>query len=475
MKRERLLGLVLALALLLTGCTVAVAPGPEELPPELAAPREREDTPAQTGPIGERVTVPEAELAETAEQPEAESLPPEEQPREQTEEQPGEEQPETEAPTEENPEEPPEAEVPEEAPEEAQPGEEPASENEPAPEEPAPPPLAGESEESAPEEPTPEEPAVPEEPTEEPEAPSLSFPPLAENEFVLSFAGDCTFGNDYGYSSAWDFLTVVGDDYDYPFAGVRPYFENDDFTLVNLEGALTDYNVPVQKTYRFRGPPAYAKILSGSGVEAVTLANNHSGDYGERGLSDTRAALEAEGVLYVDDGGTLLVETERGLKIGFCAFFWNGWQQAEAIAALQEAGAQLIVAVWHWGDEGSYSPNGNQTAWAHAAIDAGAHLVIGSHPHVLQRIEQYGNGAICYSLGNFSFGGNVNPRDKDTVVIRQHVFLNEDGTVTVGETEAVPCRLSSIEDHNDFQPTLYAEDSAEYARVMSKLAGTYGR
>ena len=69
----------------------------------------------------------------------------------------------------------------------------------------------------------------------------------------------------------------------------------------------------------------------------------------------------------------------------------------------------------------------------------------------------------------------MNPRDKDTVVIRQHVFLNEDGTVTVGETEAVPCRLSSIEDHNDFQPTPYAEDSAEYARVMSKLAGTYGR
>ena len=289
MKRKKLLGLVLALALLLTGCTVAVAPGPEELPPELAAPREREEAPTQAGPIGERVTVPEAELAETAEQPESENLPaPEEQPREQTAEQPGEEQPETEAPTEE----PPEVEVPEEAPEEAQPGEESASENEPAPEEPAPPSLAGESEE-----PTPEEPAVPEEPTEaepEPEAPSLSFPPLAENEFVLSFAGDCTFGNDYGYSSAWDFLTVVGDDYDYPFAGVRPYFENDDFTLVNLEGALTDYNVPVQKTYRFRGPPAYAKILSGSGVEAVTLANNHSGDYGERGLSDTRAALEGE-------------------------------------------------------------------------------------------------------------------------------------------------------------------------------------
>ena len=458
MKRKRLLGLVLPLALLLTGCTVAVAPGPEELPPELAAPREREEAPAQAGPIGERVTVPEAELAETEEPPEAGSLPPEEPPEE--------------TPPEEAPEEPTEEESSRE-----EPVEEPLEESveEPTEEEPAPPPLAGEGGGSTPEEQAAEETGAPEEPTEEPEAPSLSFPPLAENEFVLSFAGDCTFGNDYGYSSAWDFLTVVGDDYDYPFAGVRPYFENDDFTLVNLEGALTDYNVPVQKTYRFRGPPAYAKILSGSGVEAVTLANNHSGDYGERGLSDTRAALEGEGVLYVDDGGTLLAETERGLKIGFCAFFWNGWQQAEAIAALQEAGAQLIVAVWHWGDEGSYSPNGNQTAWAHAAIDAGAHLVIGSHPHVLQRIEQYGNGAICYSLGNFSFGGNVNPRDKDTVVIRQHVFLNEDGSVTVGETEAVPCRLSSIEDHNDFQPTPYAEDSAEYARVMSKLAGTYGR
>ena len=422
MKRKRALAAALLLALLpallAAGCTRALAP---EAPP-----------PEQTARVPAEPQAPEPEEVPEEEPPEPAKAP----------------EPEPEPPVESEPE-------PEEPPEE-----------EPGEEDVVPPRLAGELRaENDPADYT-------EQPGYAPEEEQHLHPDRPNDEFVFTFAGDCTFGKNHGFSSAWDFPHVVGQDYDYPFASVRQYFEDDDFTMVNLEGALTDYNVPMEKTYRFRGPPAYAKILSGSSVEIVTLANNHSGDYGQRGLSDTRASLEAENVLYVEDGGTLLVETERGMTVGVCAFFWNGWKQKDCIRELREAGAQFIISFWHWGEEGTHRVNGNQIWAAHEAIDAGADLVIGSHPHVLQHVEQYGDGVIVYSLGNFSFGGNTNPSDKDTVVFRQHVRLNEDGTTSLGETELIPCRLSSVTDRNDYQPTPYEEGSTEYERVMKLMMGT---
>ena len=109
-----------------------------------------------------------------------------------------------------------------------------------------------------------------------------------------------------------------------------------------------------------------------------------------------------------------------------------------------------------------------------AAIDAGANIVWGHHPHVLQPIEEYNGGIIYYSLGNFAFGGNSVPKDHDTAVLQQEIIREPDGSIHLGKLTIIPCSVSSIKERNNFQPTPYEEGSEEYKRVLSKLDGTYG-
>lgn len=294
--------------------------------------------------------------------------------------------------------------------------------------------------------------------------------------FTLSFAGDCTLGTEYDtYGSNGSFVQVVGENYQYPLQNVLAYFGNDDFTMVNLEGALTHFNTPVEKEYRFRGPSEYAKILTAGSVEAVNLANNHSYDYGETGYADTKDALTQENITHAGKNETAFFVTERGLKIGiYCTqFYISNENMEQSIADLRAEGAQIVIASFHWGTEGNYIPDDSQTTIAYDAIDAGADIVFGHHPHVLQPIEQYKNGVIYYSLGNFSFGGNRNPKDKDTVIIQQTVIVEPDGAVRLGDTTPIPCSLSSVTHRNDYQPTPYEVGSEAYLRTLSKLDGTF--
>ena len=294
--------------------------------------------------------------------------------------------------------------------------------------------------------------------------------------YTISFAGDCTLGTDHStYNSEYSFIRTVGDNYAYPLQYASEYFKNDEFTLVNLESVMTEYNVPAEKTYRFRGPPAYVNILTLGGVEAVNLANNHTYDYGKTGYADTKTALEGAGVAYVENEGTTVFETENGLKIGLYAmqFSSNVSAAEKAIAELRAAGAEIVIVSAHWGIEGSYRPTNVQKEYARAAVDAGADIVFGHHTHVLQPVESYNGGVICYSLGNFSFGGNRNPQDKDTAVVQQTVVRETDGTVHLGETKLIPFRLSSVTQRNDFRPIPYEAGTDAYERAMSKLNGTF--
>ena len=306
--------------------------------------------------------------------------------------------------------------------------------------------------------------------------------PTAE-EFVLSFAGDCTFGDNFDDTSkSGTFCAVVKENYDYPLSNVKPFFDNDDFTFVNLECALTASDPTEEEMeelkdnhFRFRGPASYAKILVSGGVEFASCANNHSKDYGKQGLYDTWAALEAEKVHYASFGKTCMAKTDSGLTIGvIAAFFYFGETEIRnQIQALRKQGAEIVVVSVHWGDEGTYSPNQTQQTLGHRAIDAGADIVYGHHSHTLQRIEPYRGGIIYYSLGNFSFGGNRNPRDKDTAIIRQKVLRYEDGTVALGDLEIIPCRVSTSDTWNDYRPTPYEKDHPGYDRVFQKLEGSY--
>ena len=310
-------------------------------------------------------------------------------------------------------------------------------------------------------------------PTTAPE-PTETEPP--EEYFYLTFAGDCTFGGEPNiYYAPWGFLYTVNEDYGWPFRNVLEWFENDDFTIVNLEGVLCDSGAPAIKRFTFRGPPEFVNILTENSVEAVTLANNHSMDYGLSGYDSTKAILEEVGIPYLEKQSSLLFTTESGLRIGIYAEEYTAMDLEmlkEHVTLLREQGAELIIYAVHWGSEGYYYPEDSQIEYAHQVIDAGVDIIYGSHPHVLQHIEEYNGGIIYYSLGNFSFGGNMYPKDLDTALLRQQV-IRQGNNVRLGELEIVPCSCSSIPVRNNYQPTPYEEGTEEYQRVLDKLAGLW--
>ena len=298
-----------------------------------------------------------------------------------------------------------------------------------------------------------------------------------EERFLLTFVGDCTLGaNPTNTYADVGFPRVVGEDYSYPLRNVAAFFEADDATFINLEGTLTDQGNPADKTYTFRGSPAYSRILTDNSVEVVTLANNHSMDYGQVGYDSTRAVLESAGIPFVERDSGVIVELDCGLTVGLYGMVYyhldTDDMKAE-IASLREQGAELVIVAPHWGVEGSYRPNQLQIDVGHAAIDAGADIVWGSHPHVLQPIETYGNGIIYYSMGNFCFGGNSKPEDFDTALLRQEVIRSPEGQISLGSLTIVPCSISSEDHVNNYQPTPMAADSEEYARVLRKLDGSF--
>ena len=299
----------------------------------------------------------------------------------------------------------------------------------------------------------------------------------AKNSFLLTFTGDSTLGSDPNlFSNGAGFIFTIGNDYQYPYRNISQYFKNDDMTFVNLEGVFANDGAGATKLFVFRGPTDYIKILTQSSVEAVTLANNHTMDFGMTGYISTKDTLEKGGVTYVEQDGSAIYTTESGLVVGIygAAFNRNDADMRNEIAALRNKGAQVIVAAVHWGNEGQYRATQQQKDWGHALIDAGVDIVWGNHPHTLQPIEQYKDGIIYYSLGNCSFGGNTWPRDLDTAVLQQEVILNADGSVSLGELTIIPCSISSATTgQNNFQPTPYEKDSAQYKRVLSKLDGSF--
>ena len=294
--------------------------------------------------------------------------------------------------------------------------------------------------------------------------------------YVLTFVGDCTMGNQKGASLTGGFVGTIGQDYDYPFSDVIDIFQNDTATFINLEGPLTESNNSADKMFVFKGPKEYINILTQGSVEFANVANNHSYDYGEQGYQDTVTLLKDHGIAYADHKKHTIFEVD-GLKIGVysVAGAYNTVGLAENIKALKKAGADIVIASMHWGEEYYYVANLDQTIIARAAIDAGADIVYGHHPHVLQKIEQYKDGIIFYSLGNFSFGGNSSPADKDTAILQQEFIRYPDGTLEMGELTIIPCYVTGILEYgNDYKPTPIPEtDEEAYQRVLTKLAGKY--
>lgn len=299
--------------------------------------------------------------------------------------------------------------------------------------------------------------------------------PTAEPiSITVSMVGDCTLGTDVNFdqSTSFDAFYQMKNDPGYFFQKVKDIFTADDLTVANMEGTLTTSNDRQQKTFAFKGDPSYTEILTQGGVEATNLANNHSHDYGDQSYEDTIQYLEAAGITTFGYDRTAVIDV-KGIKVGLIGIYelkdGLGRQQQviDTIQAVKDQGAQVIIVSFHWGTEKSNIPDDIQKTLAHLAIDQGADLVVGHHPHVLQGIEKYQGKNIVYSLGNFCFGGNKNPSDKDTMIFQQ-TFTVENGELVEDDvTNIIPCSLSSESGYNNYQPMVL--EGSEKERVLQKI------
>lgn len=283
--------------------------------------------------------------------------------------------------------------------------------------------------------------------------------PIVNKETItISFTGDCTLGTYLAsQNKAFDVLFNKQQDYDYYFQNVKDIFENDDYTVVNLEGPLTDAtSINEQKPFIFKGRKEYVNILTNGSVEAANLSNNHIRDYGETGYNDTVNLLKENNINYFDNAN-FHIEEINGMKFGFAGFkAFSLYTKNEIDTALEyfkENNVDIKIITLHGGIEYDYDFDETKQELAHYAIDNGADLIVGHHPHILQGVEEYNDKYILYSLGNFCYGGHSNPNDKNSM-IAQVTFNFEDAKYIDSNLKLIPVSISSVDYTNNFQPTI---------------------
>ena len=239
---------------------------------------------------------------------------------------------------------------------------------------------------------------------------------------VLRFAGDLLLAGNYEIAADTNAGLAFKD-----FTLLR----DADVAMVNLECPVTDRGTKVEKPYNFRMRPSYVGAIKDAGIDIVNLANNHIFDYGEVGFFDTISILDSAGIMHVGAGRNKqaahrpVVLVLQGRRFAFLGYYAGGEapgatadspgvarRAVQSIAndiqrARADDSADVVIITLHWGEEKAEYPEPKYVRFGHAAIDAGADLIIGHHPHVLQGVERYKRGVIVYSLGNFIFGGNA--------------------------------------------------------------------
>lgn len=297
-----------------------------------------------------------------------------------------------------------------------------------------------------------------------------------EVSITISAAGDVTLSSDIKQPVSVNFFSVYNKQKNdaYFFKNVKPIFEKDDMTLVNFEGTLSDRGSRVDKKWAFRGKPSYINILKEGSIEAVAFANNHVKDYGEISYSDTIESFENANIIFSSFSKIGVYEV-KGIKIGMISILETDKLDdcttilRSALKKVKEEKPDLIVVSFHWGIERTSKATKAQTTLGRIAIDGGANLVLGHHPHVLQPVEKYKDAFIVYSLGNFCFGGNTNPPDKDTMIYQQTFTFLNDKLVPDNNVRIIPCSVSSTGSINNYQPT--PSKGNEKSRILKKING----
>jgi hypothetical protein len=309
-------------------------------------------------------------------------------------------------------------------------------------------------------------------------------PPIVKNintQVLLSAVGDCTIGTDtnfYYETSLPAMIEKHNNDYSYLFKNVYSIFSADDVTIANLETTFTDSVIKADKQFNFKANSEFAKSLTLGSIEGVNLSNNHIYDYKEKGFKDTKLALENENINYFGEGSKWITKI-KGQQFGFLGYM--GWSlDKDFLTKLKSDIIELknnnsvVVINFHWGNENQYYPIEAQTTLARYAIDNGADIILGHHPHVIQGIEKYKNRIIAYSLGNFSFGGNSNPKDKMTYIFQSNFKFTNNILTSIG-VKAIPCSISSVDYKNDYSPTpLKGSAKVDFLTNINKLSQNSG-
>jgi len=267
-------------------------------------------------------------------------------------------------------------------------------------------------------------------------------------EITFNFFGDCTLASQWDKTDKDRFNSFVKTvDSAYFFDGVRDVLSMGDVNIANCEGTFTSPSTKrIGKNHSpafwFRSDPSTAQIFSANNIHAVSLANNHANDYGECGYLETGETLNNLGILWGDGDEPVIIERQGIIFAVFFIKFWDDISQS-TLDAVQNASlhSDIQIVYFHAGDEGIHAPDAYKIRSCHALVEAGADLVIGSHPHVLQPIENYGGVNIVYSIGNFIFGGNLNPENR--TVVYQHTFVFENGGLIDNRERVYPCYIYS--------------------------------
>jgi poly-gamma-glutamate synthesis protein (capsule biosynthesis protein) len=308
-----------------------------------------------------------------------------------------------------------------------------------------------------------------------PESTPSLFEPDGSAIITITCTGDLTIGGDSRKRKNIfeDELNAQGGDVSFTMQNMRQILMEDDLTLVNFEGTLTESTyIPSSKKnneFLFSAPPSYVSLLTDNGIEAVSLENNHVMDHGEEAYAETQQVLEDAGIVWSNSEHIGVFEV-KGIQVAMLSYlcidrYDELWDRVPAEIAAAKERYPLVIVSFHWGLEPTrdnpqrgYEPTANQIKMGRLAVDAGADLVVGHHSHRANPIELYNGVYICYSLGNFCFAGNSKPSDMSSIVF-QIRFRVKDGVCTSRGFRVIPIRISSVTSRNDFIPTPYSSGS----------------
>lgn len=298
-------------------------------------------------------------------------------------------------------------------------------------------------------------------------------------EIRITFLGDCTLGGEtpprYPGLEFADRIRENG--MAFPFRDLIRLTGADDLTVANLECVLSDRDLTkTEKKYNFKGPTSNTEVLTLGSVECVTLANNHSHDYGTPGYRDTVAAVESAGICWFSSEAAAVWQSEQGVRIGFIGVSnslsgTRYTQYKKAAAWLQEYGCAAVITVMHAGEEYDTAPPSAYQRQITSRAVPYSDLIIGHHPHIVQGYTVMQGVPVVYSLGNCVFGGNARPRDLDALAVQAVLYFTE-SVLDRMDLHFYPISVTSEDRINNFSPRLLTGSDAE--RVLEKMRSTTG-